>query len=245
MASLGSLSYVAENLVCTQNKMGYAMPFMNEYLRAFLDFSDLGDEPVLDIGAAYGFAAREVLKRGGRVIANDLCGDHLAYLNAQVGVQSRNRLHLKVGHFPGDLFLQPNSVQAILASQVFHFLTGEEIELGVHKMYDWLMPGGRVFILAGTPYTGGLEKFIPVYEKRKEENHPWPGEIKNILAWTESFWAKNLPLYMNFLDVDLLSKAFKKVGFVIKKCAFLERIDFPESIRFDGRENVGMIAEKI
>lgn len=38
--------------------------------------------------------------------------------------------------------------------------------------------------------------------------------------------------------------AFEDQGFIVEKCAYLPRPEFPDDLRYDGRESVGLIARK-
>ena len=41
-------------------------------------------------------------------------------------------------------------------------------------MYSWLKPGGRLYLVADTPY-GIWRKLIPIFEQKKEKGERWPG----------------------------------------------------------------------
>jgi hypothetical protein len=46
------------------------------------------------------------------------------------------------------------------------------------------------------------------------------------------------------MDVDVLRRIFEQAGFEIERVGYISREDFPDDMRLDGRENVGIIATK-
>ena len=61
----------------TANRLGRTGTTLNEINEAFVAFAATADGPVLDIGCAYGIAARAALAAGATVVANDVGLDHL------------------------------------------------------------------------------------------------------------------------------------------------------------------------
>ena len=53
-----------------------------------------------------------------------------------------------------------------------------------------------------------------------------------------------LPKEMMVFDKEVLIKLFEKVGFHVEKCEEFARPEFPEDLKHDGRESVGLIAKK-
>lgn len=235
----------------TLNGMGFMTSTLDPYSLAFIDHAARycpaqgtpGALQALEIGAAYGIATLQALKAGAKVIANDLDANHLRVLKAAVPEENKAALTLLPGHFPEEVALAPASIQTILICRVLHFFTPQHIELAAQKIFEWLTPGGKVFVITDTPYLKGLEAFLPTYEARKQSGDPWPGLIPDLTLYGHPRTSA-VPQMMNLLDPPSLSRVFHQAGFEIEVCQFFERADYPKDLRQDGREGVGLIARK-
>lgn len=230
-------------LIPTLNKMGYMTTTLDAYSREFVSFLHRAPGPALEIGAAYGVATTEALATGARVLANDIDYRHLKILESRVPSEHRQRLELIVGSFPDEIAIDPGSLGAVLIARVLHFFDGPTIERSAARVFNWLAPGGRVFVVGETPYLKNWAAYIPRYEQRKAAGEKWPGFNDN-LSGTETERSKLLPKQMHHLDPDVLHRTFSEAGFTVLKAATFAREEFPEDIKFDGRESVGLIAEK-
>ncbi|MBM3610677.1 MAG: class I SAM-dependent methyltransferase [Alphaproteobacteria bacterium] len=233
------MNFYEEKVVKTTNKMGYMFNEIKEYGRDFIEYSSPG--PVLDIGAAYGVHTLPALERGAYVVCNDLEKKHLEILEERVPQEYKSHVEFVCGKFPQELHFRENSFSGILLSHVLHFLKSDEIEEGISKVFGWLKPGGKVFAIVGTPYIKIVEGFIPTFKKRLESGQEWPGFIEDISIYHHER-CKDLPKFMHYFDIDVVRRVFK--DFIIEKCGYINRDDFPEDMRLDGRENVGVIARK-
>jgi SAM-dependent methyltransferase len=217
--------------------MGWSSNQLNALSQLFIDYCRHATLPVLDVGAAYGIATAAALEAGATVVANDLEAGHLAEL------PPHPRLQLLAGRFP-DFDLPPASLGAVHASNVLHFLNGPEITLGALKVAQWLTPGGRVFIHAGTPYQQPFSRFIPRYEERVAAGDPWPGYIPDTKLVSSHRRLAQIPRAIHLLDPQVLSHVFRSAGFTIDNAWYYRRHDLPRSMHLDGREGVAMIAHK-
>ena len=151
--------------------MGWASDQLNEVSLQFADFCRTcacgEDSPALDIGAAYGTASLAALRVGAWLIANDLDAGHLEELELRAAQQGYKNLHLKLGRFPREVHFEPGTLGAVHASNVFHFLTGNQLAEGVRAIARWLRPGGKLFVQAATPYQAAFAGFIPEYERSR------------------------------------------------------------------------------
>lgn len=233
----------ASGLIRTLNKMGWMTPSLDSFSKKIIDFVPDAPGPFLEIGAAYGVAVLAALQKGGQVIANDLDPVHLDILMDRVPPSDRHRLQLLPGRFPDELKIEPNSIGAILVCRVLHFFRGEAIEAAMGSLFDWLAPGGKVAIVADTPYLKNFRARIPIYEQLKKEGHPWPGLVENVADYSPER-GKNIPPFMNYLDPDILARVLTQAGFTIEEISTFPRTDYPEDIRLDGREGLGAIAVK-
>ncbi|MGI9504598.1 MAG: class I SAM-dependent methyltransferase, partial [Geminicoccaceae bacterium] len=178
------------------------------------------------------------------VIANDLDEEHLERLAVEALSEGVKRPTTIRGRFPTDFDLPNESLSAVHASNVLHFLKGEDIEAGAKKIFGWLEPGGKVFTISATPYAVNIKGFIQTYEARRAAGLRWPGECEQISAFSEDPTIKELPDFMNLLDDTVLARSFRDAGFDVEESRLFFRRDTPDYIRFDGRENVRMIAVK-
>ena len=232
-------------LIPTLNHYGWMTPQHSPMSRRFVEFSQsLNEGHVLDIGTSYGFVPQDLLRKTFtlRVTANDLDINHLEILKSSVPACCQSRLEMAVGHFPNDLSFPDHSFDAILASRVFHFLTGEELEEGVKKLYAWLKPGGRVFVLANSPYRGNFQTYIPQYEKRKL-HEKYPGIIRDYSQVPQTI-APQLPKFVHLLDLDVIQALFLEASFEIEFAEYLHLDTLYPPVRLDNREDVGVIAVK-
>lgn len=230
--------------ISTLNDRGYMSLSFDTYTQAFLAFCEkYPGISVFEAGASYGNASLAALARGAKVTANDLDKRHLDILAARTPLSSRSKLALKPGQFPHDVEFAEKSFDAILSSRMIHFLTGDEISLGMRKFYNWLKEGGKLFLIAETPYLRCYSDFISIYEERKKKGDKWPGLIEDTSSF-QTIRYNNIPKLLHFLDPEVLKREAEEAGFRIESAGMIERGDFPPELRLDGRESVGLIAIK-
>lgn len=228
----------------TANRMGWTSGEAHEINLAFAEFAYSSFLPVLDVGAAFGVAALEALRRGARVIVNDLSLDHLKEFRSKLSISDIDRATVLQGKFPDDLDFAAGSLGAVHASNVLHFLTPAEFERALDKMHRWLAPGGKVFILTGSPYQQHLKGFIPEFERRKAAGTMWAGWVQDIRAYNDGPLLDLLPTSMLLFDIELLTERFSAAGFKVEEKREYSRSGIPEACRYDGRENLFLIASK-
>jgi chorismate-pyruvate lyase/SAM-dependent methyltransferase len=235
----------AQPVVSTLNRKGFTYS-LTSFGNAFIDYASKAQKPVVDIGAAYGVATLPALLRGGKVIAVDISEDHLKTIKNSIDDSLQERLTTIQARFP-EFTLPSSSVSAVYLSQVLPFLKGHEIEEGVQKIYDWLTPGGKAFVVSFTPFISHVRSFIPVYLDRKSNGIRWAGYIDDLSAYcNDPHIFQNLPNTINHVDADDLEWVFRKAGFDIEQIRYFgeEEGELPHGIRMDGRERVGLIATK-
>jgi hypothetical protein len=112
-------------------------------------------------------------------------------------------------------------------------------------MFRWLKPGGQLFLIADTPW-GIWRNFIPTWEKNQENGERWPGFMAKPLDYLpfEPSGENVGPPLMNLFDPDLLRRTCEEAGFIVDRASFIDRSDFGEKGRMDGRENCGLTARK-
>lgn len=232
-------SYVP-GLIPTLNKMGWMTNSLDEISQAFTEYAGSITDESLDMGCAYGVATLAALDNGARVCACDIESGHLDILAKRIPDNAADRYRGKVGTLP-DVNFPSASFGAVLASRVLHFLVGEDVEQTVMKMHDWLKPGGRVFLIADSPYTGPWRAASEDYERRKADGDPWPGFIEDYSQYLPaSADMGSGPTFINPMDPDILSRVCIAAGFEILEARFLAG----GTKRSTDRDHAGVIARK-
>ncbi len=227
-------------LVPTLNNTGWMTESLDEISQAFTDYAGSIDAESLDIGCAYGIATLTALDKGARVLACDIEPGHLDILAKRVPKEVSGRYRSKAGALP-EIDFGSGEFGAVLASRVLHFLVGAEVEQTVEKMYDWLEPGGQVFLVADSPYTGPWKAAADDYERRKAAGDPWPGFIADYAQYLpDTADPAARPTFINPMDPDILSRVCRDAGFEILEARFLAG---GTKWRTD-RDHAGVIARK-
>ncbi len=234
---------IDNGLIPTLNQMGYMTTFLDPYSEQFIEYASTCNNPVLEIGAAYGIATLKALSVGATVVSNDLDARHLQILKSKCPASMQNRLTLVAGKFPV-VALPHNYFDAILTVRVLHFLDGQTLRKFLAKCYELLTINGKLFVVADTPYLKDWQDFTQIFEKRVQKKSEWPGLVNN----TRLFKSKRipqLPKLMHWMDHSVLHRELKIAGFNIESIEYLNRIDYPTDSRLDGRESIGAIAVKL
>jgi SAM-dependent methyltransferase len=232
-----------ESLV-TLNCCGRTSTTPNEYSSLFIEYTRQTRFPVMDIGAAFGVATLPALLHGATVIAVDIDAAQLEVLRSAVPDDRKSALTTLQARFPEGLHFDPNVFGAVHASNLLNFLRGEELMTGLNAIYRWLVPGGKLFVISGTPYARNVRAFIPVYEARVRAGERWPGEIEHLSDFSDDPSIAELPSFIHLLDDQVLGRAVTDAGFQIEQLEIYQRQHLPDYLALDGRENVGMIAIK-
>jgi SAM-dependent methyltransferase len=238
-------AFARTGMVPTLNGTGFMFEVRDGYAEEFIHLAGRIADPVLDLGCAYGVATLPALEAGGTVVASDMEPQHLDILREKASPELRARLTCVPGKLP-EINFPEASFGAILCSRVFHFLTGEEIDQSIAKIFRWLKPGGRFFLVADTPY-GIWRKSIPEFEDKKRQGVRWPGFIVGLHNYIPTPGVQkhiDKPPYMNLMDADLLRRICEEAGFQVRRASYIDRADFRGLGRMDGRENVGCLALK-
>ncbi len=199
----------------------------------------------LDIGAGKGVATLPALAEGARVIALDIESSHLEEIKKKVPQQDADRLHTLVGEFPGALSEIDEPINSVLMAFVIGFVSGGEITRGFSRLYELMVPEAQIFIVHYTPFTTLTKNFIPEYNRRRKEGHPWPGYCENIAQWCDKAELQhNLPNTLNLMDREVLTRELKRVGFEMISSRYYGGNAVSDQYRMDGREWVEAVARK-
>ncbi len=147
----------------TLNERGAMSPNISALEEKFIEIARQPNSKVVEIGTAYGKVCLKALEQGANhYVANDVDPKHLQILARRVFEQMPTKLDtaltLVIGSFPDTELLaalQPDqSYDAILASNVLHFLTEPEVRIAFTALRRLLKPGGKLFASMITPYFG-------------------------------------------------------------------------------------------
>ncbi len=151
----------------TFNQTGPIVNNLDEISEEFLN-SITENVMVLEIGAGFGYVAHKALEKGAEVYANEIDERHLEIIQKNAPSYKKNRLHLINSKFPFNISsvkLKVNSLDAVLAQRVLHFLKGSQLERGAKVIYDLLKPGGRVYVTVNSPYANNKKKLLPFLDE--------------------------------------------------------------------------------
>lgn len=233
-------------LVATQHNQGFMTTKLDEYSQAFVNYAAQQSDWTLEIGAAYGVATLAALQKGAKVIANDLYKIHLDVLQARCPEKLLPNLKLLACDINNATFA-PQSIDAVLACRVLHFMAGETLIKTLNKIYMALKPDGKFFVIVDTPFMGWWQQCIAVFNERKVQQVRWPGVFQPASDFCSEATAKAvLPPLVHWFDQETITLEMQNIGFNIEKISYIDRKNcYPETCCLDGRESIGLIATKV
>jgi amino acid adenylation domain-containing protein len=229
-------------LISTLNRTGVMLEDLTDLSRSFALYAGGCGDEVLDIGCAYGVATIAALEQGANVLAVDMEQHHLDILSERITEETKQCLSIKQGLLP-DIDFEDERFGAIHASRVIHFLSPNDIQKTIKKMFRWLKPGGKLFLITDTPYVGYWQSKFLTYEERKAEGDLWPGYIKDVATVFDSKEVDGAPSLINPLDPDTLCREVMAAGFSVEKAEFIKNPSMSGSVK-PGKEHAGVIAVK-
>jgi SAM-dependent methyltransferase len=232
------------NLRITGNHMGWSSRDPHEINILFAEYAAGCLGPVLDIGAGFGAATFAALSAGAAVVANDIDGEALTALRLRASPPLIEKLEIRVGRFPDDLQFPADHFSAIHASNVLHFLHPSDLEVGIRRIREWLLPGGKVFAMVNSAYIENFKEYIPIFEKKKADGEQWPGWIDDLSRYSSHPTLIHLPKQIHVFDAEILARTFSSCGFIVEEAMEIRRTGLPPQLRFDGRENILVVARK-
>ena len=207
-------AYIPGLIPCL-NGRGFMEQDLNNISKSFVEESSELEGLSLDVGCAYGIASIAALKKGSKVLASDMDQAHLDILLKETPEELKNNLTTKLGTLP-NIDFKNESFMTIHCSRCLHFLTPNELIETLRNMYNWIQPGGRIYLITDTCYSGPWKNYLPEFEKKLEAGDPFPGFIENVLDCLPiSRLPKGMTPHMNCLDPDTLSRECKSAGFEI------------------------------
>lgn len=243
----------SDGRIQTLNKKGAMSPDLDAMSREFVTFAALPNIKVLEIGAGYGHACQEALKQGScNYHVNDMDLRHLKILARRIEIFNKDYLsfiHLIPGAFSSALNLSEDEYDAILIARVLHFMTPVEVSETLNQAYKILKPGGCIYAVMLSPYVKGYASFIPEFERRIQNNQPFPGYVENLTHYIDCNIVpetnqKNMTDNFLFFNVKTANDSFEQAGFFVEKAVNMP-LTYPSKIwQLDGRENIGVMARK-
>jgi ubiquinone/menaquinone biosynthesis C-methylase UbiE len=210
----------------TANRFGWLGHTSDPLTQKFLGACEQSASPtILEIGAGDGSVSLEALKKGAIVWVNDLEMAHLKDFSHKVPQNVSNQYTLVTGDFPSEINLPTSHFDMILLARVLHFFDPPKLETAIARIFTLLKPGGKVFVLAATPYSHDWKSFTAEYEKQKKNGELYPGYTKNFSRYTSNFKSQ-VPETMHFLDPVVLRREFEKTGFIVIEANFLQQKNF-------------------
>lgn len=236
--------------VPTLNKMGWAIGPQDEYSQQWVVDSLESEGVALEVAAAFGFTSEKLLRKcdqqgitAKKLIVNDLDGTHLDQFQERISDVQQLQPLLMPGDFLNELDIEANSINTILASRVLHMLNGEQIVLALNLFYNWLQEDGKLYLIVGTPYNKSWKLFLEEYDARKQRGDKFPGFVDDPSRWCPER-AGDLPEYVHFLDLDILSDLAQNIGFTVVKSGYIFRQNSKDNFLDDKFESAGLIMKK-
>lgn len=223
----------------TDNKFGFdvVQAELNWVSESFLN-AIKSEMVVMDVGAGYGALTRHALNKGAIVINNEISENQQLYNLKHINPEQKAKLYLNHQDIR-QVSLPNHSVDLLIMHRVLHFFKGPDIENILTKAYQWLKPGGKIYIVMMS------KDHIAFRDKIKyDTSKKWPGEDLLIIKEHLPEQAYALPPTLHVVSIETLKQALEAAGFKVTKVDFVSMKKFGTEANRDGKEAVGLIAEK-
>jgi SAM-dependent methyltransferase len=223
----------------TQNNFGFDVvnSESNWVIKSFLK-GIKKNNVVMDVGAGYGALTRSALGAGAIVINNEISENQQLYSLKFLNKEQKKRLFFQ-NNDVRNLVLNKGVLDKIIFHRVLHFFKGQEIETLLKKSYDWLKPGGKIYIVMMSKDHIAFRDKID-YDLSKK----WPGEDLVVVSEHLPEQAYALPPTLHVMSIDTLQTALQKIGFEIEKADYVSLQKLGTEANRDGKEAIGIIAIK-
>lgn len=234
------------SFIPTLDQRGAIWLFTDEITQEYLKFVKRTRGTCLEVACGYGHVVIQALEAGAaRVFANEIDARQLRILEARLTAEQSQRVVCCAGQFPEEVELPDAQFDAILSARLFHFFDAERIREGLQKLYRWLKPGGRLFLVNDAIYRTIFKPLIPEYEVRVAAGVEWPGFIADVRGCLpEYLHPENFPRTMNFMDPPVLRRELERARFEVLEVRFCAYTGNFALGRMDGRELAAGIGVK-
>ena len=202
---------------------------------------------VIDIGAGFGGLTKKTLMAGSTTVYNDIHIPHLEAGYELIPKQYHQQLIFNSDRFPNETDFPKESFDAVILHRVIALLTPAEMDAGLKKAWQWLKPGGQIFMVGFAPQHKRVRgTFLGTYEKGWQQGNPWPG-YPLVVEKHLPDQADALPKVIHAMDGRALEAALKRHGFSIIRSDFISMQHLPgaaEEFVRDGKEHYGVVGAR-
>jgi SAM-dependent methyltransferase len=235
----------------TANRMGFEDTAINDLLKKYLTFAPTAPGHLMDIGCAKGFAIQEILSleakapflrpQKRKIFALDMGKEHIEHVsrNTPADLVEPHQIHFPPPAGSDQISsFAPDTIGAVYAGLVFHFLNGPELRQGLTLLYKAVAPGGRIFASVNSPLDSPAmsKDFLHRKNVLKEE---YPGWFENYNKMLPDFIRNQVPDFIHAFDVDTLTRYTQDAGFKVIECYYFQRGSGMMMMKL-----LGIIAEK-
>lgn len=145
------------DLKLSNNNHGNYIHAQTDLIREFLEeCSRPESQVILDLGSGDGHHLKELCYDNKKIIAVDIDKKAMSELANEI-----ERVNGSISCIVGDIRggewdFRAGVLDIVLLSHVLHYFRGEEIDLVFKKLYEWIRPGGKVFIQSLTVQSGPI-----------------------------------------------------------------------------------------
>jgi predicted SAM-dependent methyltransferase len=216
----------------TANNMGFEDIVVNDLPEKYLAFVPSSKGHLMDIGCAWGFAIDQVLKieksspfllpAHRKIFAVDMGKEHLEAIGRRMppGIVQTVEMKFPLVETAGSReAFTPDSLGAVYAGLVLHYLNGDALRQGLKLLYAAMIPGGRLYVSTGSA-KDLPPKLANEFKQRKDKNVRDPGwfpDIKSVPA------GRSTPDYINVFDQDTMAGYLTEAGFTVKETFYFKR----------------------
>ncbi|MGI9283519.1 MAG: class I SAM-dependent methyltransferase [Endozoicomonas sp.] len=226
----------------TLHHAGYAFDVDNILLDQWLE-SWNSTHPLLDLGCGNCRNSRKAAEQGIKVVATEICEETLKAIS---GIQKNQGIDFRFMKLPDQVLFADESFSGILCAEVFHFLDHHEIIASLWELHRILVQGGQLFLTCESEeyefiqplgfaadrarmreqFPLHLGPLVDIYELLDGMSKPLP-ETHPIWSYMEMFKDNAAPALMNFLNLDQLVLACKRLGFEIESAGMGRADHYP------------------
>ena len=126
---------------------------------------------------------------------------------------------------------------------MFHFLTGDELELGLRKIFTALKPRGKLFFNTTSIYLHMFKDMHSYYESNKQLGVKWPGQRHFQDLNVPSNIARQTPSFLHLHKLEDLGTVVEEAGFVVDEMFYYDILK-PAFYVSDGKGQIAGILSR-